>query len=663
MPPRRLDGRLPRDLETVCLNCLRKEPAWRYATAADLAADLRRFLAGEPVLARRVGGVERLWRWCRRNPAMAAMKALAVFLLVAVATVTTYAAIQRDRRANEAEQREAQAVALRKEAEAAREKTQVALVRSWLGPLGLRDNEPLIDAEISALWQLAQGQRLWERFVREALSTPETTRQLRNRAGPVLHAAIGLNPERRAAVESLLLERMQDTTLGEDHRTNVALAAVALENQAPASTAAAAAILVQALGKTTDATALNRLAAGLSELAARIGPDEAVATAAVLVQALSKTADARALSQLAQGLSALAARMGPKEAAATAAVLVQALSKTTDADALNQLAEGLSALAASMGPKDGARFTTEAAAVLVKAMRKTIDAIALSQLAQGLSGLTTRMGPEDGARLSTEAAAVLAQALSFSPDARDRHWLAEGLSALAARMEPREAGHVSAEAAATLAKALSKTTKPVDLCLLAEGLSALAVRLEPKDGARVRTEAAAILVQAMSKTTDTSPPDCLAQGLSALAPRMEPKGAAGVAATLTSAISSTYANLTEGIAQGLTAVLNGSEPPERSRRAVAVAGVFGTIAGTGHPVVSLPLLGPAVEPLPCVLSTQQLVDLLKLPTCQDPARRVVLDYLEYCYHRPFRNHWEFVEYAREHLADLDLDSPPRRPGR
>jgi serine/threonine protein kinase len=71
--PRRLLSRTPRDLETICLKCLEKQPGRRYGTALDLAEDLRRFLNGEPVRARPVGKAERLTKWARRRPTLAAV--------------------------------------------------------------------------------------------------------------------------------------------------------------------------------------------------------------------------------------------------------------------------------------------------------------------------------------------------------------------------------------------------------------------------------------------------------------------------------------------------------------------------------------------------------------------------------------------------------------
>ncbi|MBI3465968.1 MAG: protein kinase [Planctomycetes bacterium] len=81
-PPVQLRRGLPRDLQTICLKCLQKETVKRYSSAAALADDLRRLLDDQPVLARPAGRVERARRWCRRNPAVAALSAGIATLLV-----------------------------------------------------------------------------------------------------------------------------------------------------------------------------------------------------------------------------------------------------------------------------------------------------------------------------------------------------------------------------------------------------------------------------------------------------------------------------------------------------------------------------------------------------------------------------------------------------
>jgi serine/threonine protein kinase/tetratricopeptide (TPR) repeat protein len=81
--PRRLQSSVPRDLATICLNCLHKEPARRYASARALADDLRRFLNGEPIMARPTPTWEHVWKWCRRRPTHAALVAVAVGLVAA----------------------------------------------------------------------------------------------------------------------------------------------------------------------------------------------------------------------------------------------------------------------------------------------------------------------------------------------------------------------------------------------------------------------------------------------------------------------------------------------------------------------------------------------------------------------------------------------------
>jgi WD40 repeat protein len=94
VPPRLLVPKVPRDLETVCLKCLQKDARKRYASAAELAEDLRRFLDDRPIKARPVGWVARLGRWCQRKPAVAGLAAAAAFLLLAGTGASSFFGVQ-----------------------------------------------------------------------------------------------------------------------------------------------------------------------------------------------------------------------------------------------------------------------------------------------------------------------------------------------------------------------------------------------------------------------------------------------------------------------------------------------------------------------------------------------------------------------------------------
>jgi serine/threonine protein kinase/tetratricopeptide (TPR) repeat protein len=106
-PPRKLTGCIPRDVETICLKCLEKDPARRYVSAQTLADDCRRYLEGRPVLARPVSRRERLWRWFRRNPLAGSLAGTLGLIVVTTFAGLTMLYLNADAQRNRAEGAEA----------------------------------------------------------------------------------------------------------------------------------------------------------------------------------------------------------------------------------------------------------------------------------------------------------------------------------------------------------------------------------------------------------------------------------------------------------------------------------------------------------------------------------------------------------------------------
>jgi serine/threonine protein kinase len=121
---RSLNRAVPRDLAAIVEKCLQKDPRKRYATAQELADDLGRFLAGEPVQARRVTGLERMWKWARRRPAKAGLIAAVVLGLVGLMAGVSLFAWQAEQGRLRAEEHAREEERLRKETDEERERAE-----------------------------------------------------------------------------------------------------------------------------------------------------------------------------------------------------------------------------------------------------------------------------------------------------------------------------------------------------------------------------------------------------------------------------------------------------------------------------------------------------------------------------------------------------------
>jgi len=323
--PRSLDPRVDRDLETVCLKCLEKEPGRRYGTAEALAEELERWLDGRPILARPAGQAERLWRWCRRNPAVAGLSAGVALSLAGGMVISTVFAVEAGKQAELARKRESEtAVALAH--------TEEALADGLLRPQGTFENPFQMHGAMKTLsvfeWQAlvdlaslppAQA-RVRLLFVEQTLRNESKAGQLGRRLEVALQAAVGTNPDIRRRVIAFAEEPVRDKGRPLSVRLVAARVLVELEGEQDELIQQVVSILLQGSFTFFEGTEEDEALGAVRQLGMRATPEGAAAFARQALELLPK-ADWDQLGAL-SGVVAAVAEKADAGAARTAATAV-----------------------------------------------------------------------------------------------------------------------------------------------------------------------------------------------------------------------------------------------------------------------------------------------------------------------------------------------------
>ena len=309
-PIRKSNPKVPRDLETICMRCLEREPRRRYASADAVADELERWLKGEPITARPVGALERGWMWCLRNPLVAGLTAAVGAVLILSTVISTNFALRASARARDERAHRVRAENDQDAASKARDETELTSARAMIEPLDARgDAEDLLaPLEVEALWELTENgsEALRRRYLEEAIRGKKTARQLCARSEPALIAAVGLDPKKREQALALLIKGLSDKGLQRKHKEDNALVALHLVDRPGPAASACEAALAAAISGDSPPQLLAAWKAHLSRETELLEPET---TARVILRFLHHEKSAADFATLAPALAKAASRL------------------------------------------------------------------------------------------------------------------------------------------------------------------------------------------------------------------------------------------------------------------------------------------------------------------------------------------------------------------
>jgi hypothetical protein len=521
---RSLNPVVPTDLETICLKCLQKVPAHRYASASDLADDLDRFLKGRPVTARRIGPLGRARRWVTRNPLVASLLA-AVILSLAAGTAASYLSYREADRERQNAQYEANAkekalgqLQLNVEAlnrlsgeqqqtlqhlETEKTSTQTAFLHGVLRPLpGMRTVKtvPWYDAEFVGPLEFCAFQDLALvpedqfrfRILETGLATRGGTTRLIAWREELVLATVGLNTHSIRTFRTVLKTQLSSTT-GSEERLACALWASELPPGDSALDVVAASILFDRITSESGRDTPKKVTDCLAQLAGRLDAERAGTLAKTLVDRIIEQGQLSNFNER-DALLALCKRLNPAEARPLAKLVVDNISDTSPSlspvlmpplccllDRLDkQEAWGIGRLVAN---RIARQSTTEA------------DSEKLIQSASCLHRIGSSLAPEDSAAVAKPAAKTVTdrlvaikppkpgEGLALADLARftDSHELSSILSKLAAYLSAAEARSLLQ----TLADVIVSDKEGLDYSIWEKALLALLARLGEEDAVSI----------------------------------------------------------------------------------------------------------------------------------------------------------------------------------